>query len=125
MPGLILSNRQLSLPETGLLPHMRFEKIHSEQIGDLELYVSTFQNYPLRSFVYHDITILLEGFIYDLNNESIDRQLIEILQQSDGTEEKLANWIAQRDGEFILMIFYPNQNKVLVFNDQFGRLPLY
>jgi asparagine synthase (glutamine-hydrolysing) len=125
MPGLILSNRKLALPETGLLPHMRIEKISLEQIGDLELYGSTYQNYPLRSFVFQDTTVLLEGFIYDLNNESIDRQLIEILQQSDGTEENLANWIAQRDGEFILMIFYPNQNKVLVFNDQFGRLPLY
>lgn len=125
MPGLILSNRQLSLPETGLLSHMRFEKIDLVNDGSLELYLSTYKDYPFRSFEIGELIVLLEGFIYDLDQETIESHLSDILQKTEGAEEKLANWIAQRDGEFILMVFYSDQNKVLIFNDLFGRLPMY
>lgn len=125
MPGLILSNRKLSLPETGLLPHMRFEKIDVVDDGSLELFVSTYKDYPFRSFEIGQLTVLLEGFIYDLNQETIDQQIAEIIQQSEDFTDPLANWIAQRDGEFILMIVDSSRNKVFVFNDLFGRLPLY
>jgi asparagine synthase (glutamine-hydrolysing) len=124
MPGLILSNRKLSFPETGLLPHMRFEKIDLERNAELELYISTYKNYPFRTFAVGDLIVLFEGYIYDLPPNLFEEQIAEILQKDDFLD-LLARWISERDGEFMVLIFDFRRIRIHVFNDLFGRLPLY
>jgi asparagine synthase (glutamine-hydrolysing) len=125
MPGLILSNRTLSLPGQGILPHMCFEKIETAGWDDeLQISISTYKNYPFRTFAAGDLVVLFEGYIYDLPANLIEEKIGEILKNDDFTDS-LAQWISERDGEFILVVLDSKSRLILLFNDLFGRLPLY
>src|SRR5690606_36723908 len=40
-------------------------------------------------------------------------------------KEKLKNWLLSADGDFIIVIIDTQNNYLYLFNDIFGRLPLY
>lgn len=90
-----------------------------------DAYLSTYKNYPFKSFKIGDLDILFEGYMYDLSEAELEQQLSEITANKEDFTEPLAEWIAKRDGEFILAINDSKRKKLFVFNDFLGRLPLY
>jgi asparagine synthase (glutamine-hydrolysing) len=81
--------------------------------------------YPIVKFKIREYDIILEGKIYNRTINEIKDQLDKLLSESHFgySYDRLARWILDSDGEFI--IYMISDNSILIFNDVFGRLPLY
>ena len=123
MPGLIFSRQRLELPSKGLLPHMAYSTLLN--VPFLHVACSSYEGYPLRKLTLDKKELFIEGFIYDLSIEDVDQQLANIIHSELEIGVALSEWIAQRDGEFILSIIDLQTEEIIIANDVFGRLPLY
>lgn len=81
-------------------------------------------DYPIISWVENDFQILFEGIIYDSSTEVL-RQKIQAFCAQQITESQLQTWLHQRDGEFVLLILNAENQQLWLWNDVFGRLPVY
>lgn len=83
-----------------------------------------YEEYPIRSFEADGLRLLLEGHLYGADDvaaaiEPVAAALV------DGDVEAASDWVASRDGEFVLVAVDPDGGRLWVVNDQFGRLPIY
>ncbi|MBZ0242348.1 MAG: hypothetical protein K8F24_03960, partial [Bacteroidales bacterium] len=81
-------------------------------------------DYPIISWVENDFQILFEGIIYDSSIKEL-RQKIQAFCAQQLTAEQFRNWLHQRDGEFVLLILNAENQQLWLWNDVFGRLPVY
>ncbi|NQU05336.1 MAG: hypothetical protein HQ568_04520 [Calditrichaeota bacterium] len=113
-------------------------------------YVCHFENYEKQVFKRHDAFILgatfykgypiisdesdrywlcIEGNIYGKSFLDIKSELFELAEaincDSEDGKTKLSNWLLRTDGDFIVVIFDKIIERLLIFNDALGRLPLY
>jgi asparagine synthase (glutamine-hydrolysing) len=129
MPGFLLAlhARQPDLDTAiGLL---QFDARYSCRIlidnKYLFLAMNGYQDYPVQVFEIGDILVLFEGKIYNKSNDSI-REFFTSLISDDGFRQELIEpWLVTADGEFVVVIVNRQTNTVLLFNDLFGRLPVY
>ena len=92
------------------------------------LAVSYYDGYPFSVWQDEDITIVLEGMIYNFSENEIQAQLKEIARcfvSGDEYRGLVKRFVESADGDYIVEIWQENEGKLLVFNDYFGRLPLY
>ena len=85
---------------------------------------SGYPDYPLISWPENNFQILFEGIIYDVSEAEL-KQKIQAFCALQITEYQLQNWLHQRDGEFVLLIFNSDNQQLWLWNDVFGRLPVY
>ncbi|MCK9451000.1 MAG: asparagine synthase-related protein [Bacteroidales bacterium] len=81
-------------------------------------------DYPIISWVEGGFQILFEGVIYDILEAEI-KQKIQAFCAQDITAEQVQNWLHQCDGEFVLLILNAENQQLWLWNDVFGRLPVY
>ncbi|MDY0078332.1 MAG: asparagine synthase-related protein [Bacteroidales bacterium] len=81
-------------------------------------------DYPIISWVENDFQILFEGIIYDSSTEVL-RQKIQAFCAQQITAEQIQKWLHQCDGEFVLLILNTQNQQLWLWNDVFGRLPVY
>jgi len=81
-------------------------------------------DYPLISWRENNFQILFEGIIYDSSTEEI-KQKVQSFCAQQITESQLQSWLHQRDGEFVLLILNTKNHQLWIWNDVFGRLPIY
>lgn len=85
--------------------------------------------YPLRIFENDTLFVCLEGRIYGLSDNAVDRQLMQLGQRvtshRDEFKNELRQWLLNTDGQFICVIAHKGSGRTVLFNDVFGRLPLY
>jgi glutamine amidotransferase-like protein len=92
------------------------------------LYVTYYDGYPFSLWQSDDEIILLEGMIYNQSKDKIEAQLRAITQcfHDNGDYHQLVRaFVESADGEFIVEIWDSQKKRLLLFNDYWGRLPLY
>jgi len=84
--------------------------------------------YPRRIIDKPDMTILIEGMIYNFNDQKIEAGLMHIAESfSNNTDyhSAVASFMKEADGDYLVLIWLKDKNKLLFFNDRWGRLPIY
>jgi asparagine synthase (glutamine-hydrolysing) len=85
-----------------------------------------YPEYPVATFADADWTVYLEGRFY---GEDPGRKLKElapyVLSGESGEEEKIRQWLAGVDGDFVAFFIDKRTARIGIVNDLFGRLPLY
>jgi asparagine synthase (glutamine-hydrolysing) len=89
---------------------------------------SGYNGYP--SYCYEDETllILLEGLIYDATDTEIHSRLLEISQDyRDRRHYKstITNFIDGSDGDYLVLLYFKKEDRMIIFNDRWGRLPTF
>lgn len=76
---------------------------------------------------YKDVTIYLEGCIYNISDDRLKTILIDIIKEESiaNQERKIKKLVEQADGEFIIHLFDENLGVSLIISDKYARLPLY
>lgn len=81
-------------------------------------------SYPIEVVETDDWTILLEGRLYD--RRDTEAALENVAAWIDeGRTDRLSEWVATRDGEFLITVVDRSSGETWVLNDAFGRLPTY
>lgn len=91
-----------------------------------------YPEYPIKILNNNKFWACLEGKIYGKNESSIESEIIrltEILFNNDLTmdtdKKKIADWLLETDGDFVLYVLNKDTNDFFIMNDLLGRLPLY
>jgi asparagine synthase (glutamine-hydrolysing) len=129
MPGLILTvnasvqnitDAVSSLSDDGYSFHVTDFGIKNCFSG-----IYTYKNYPVKIITYEGFTIIFEGVIYSEIMLS-DKELIQLFFSDEGfRHDQIVSFAENTDGEFVFLLVDSVQKKALVFNDRFGRLPMY
>ena len=92
------------------------------------LYITHYEGYPFSLWQTNNQIILLEGIIYNQSIDKIENQLKAISQcfYDDGDYNKFVKaFVEAADGDFIVEIWDKHTNRLLLFNNYWGRLSLY
>jgi len=88
-----------------------------------------YEEYPIHFFKSEEYFIYLEGRIYGKEPTQLGEELNylarEISHNGNNAENKIAEWILNTDGDFIVFILDNRQREIFIINDALGRLPLY
>ncbi len=135
MPGIsIVKEKDICRNKTSIINHLNslnhFESFESKVFRcDYDLFVgwNTYSEYPINNFNYLNYEIIIEGRIYDKAEYELKIELEQLINCINENKFKieLTKWIEKTDGDFIISIIDKTNNKLFVFNDIFGRLPLY
>lgn len=83
-----------------------------------------YDSYPTEVVETDERTILLEGRLYD--RRDTEAALRNVATWIDGgNTDRLAEWVARRDGDFLITVVDRSSGDMWVVNDAFGRLPTY
>jgi asparagine synthase (glutamine-hydrolysing) len=91
----------------------------------------SYPGYPVRKIEGGSCTILLEGRIYTHTQADVDndpRSLADCFVLNEGPDtlaHKVTTWIQMVDGEFVVVLADSQKQRIAVFSDILGRLPLY
>jgi len=132
MPGISLvykKNAEVLTDYNELLRSLNHLPYYNSQVllDNNYCFVGTngYGSYPVGKMKIHGYDVIIEGKIYNKTINEIIDQLENILSLSNTNQfyDRLSKWILDSDGEFI--IYMVTDDSVLIFNDVFGRLPLY
>jgi asparagine synthase (glutamine-hydrolysing) len=87
-----------------------------------------YPGYPVRTWVDGDLTIVFEGHIYGLDDNSIRDRLQAVARKTltaATPAPSVAEFVGETDGEFVAVIASSLGDRCLLFTDALGRLPLY
>jgi asparagine synthase (glutamine-hydrolysing) len=121
VPGLTISDQFIAQDLLKVLPGYSSEVLSTDD--GFHILMSGYSAYPYQTFEHDGVRFIIEGRIYDLSEGEVRTSLISI-SGSQTISDELAQWVAERDGDFLLCIQKPTGELVLA-NDRFGRLPLY
>jgi asparagine synthase (glutamine-hydrolysing) len=99
-------------------------------VDDEHLLVSsaTRQAYPLAVFETPSGTLILEGRIYSSRPESVSGSLTTLAEEiarEGHSPSRLARWLRETDGDFVLLFIGRRRRRLVLLTDLFGRLPVY
>ncbi|RMF89447.1 MAG: hypothetical protein D6736_08365 [Nitrospinota bacterium] len=91
--------------------------------------IAKYREYPVDIWEDDELGLYLEGRIYDQQHAAFFSTLRRLAGQlfafhAEG-RERLASWLREVDGEFVVLILHKLYHHVAIFNDVLGRLPLY
>ncbi len=87
-----------------------------------------YPGYPINSYSNDDFDIYFEGRIYNSSPAKAINSLCNIISSCnslDSIKEKISHWTQSTDGNYIIILLCKQSNRLILFNDIFGRLPLY
>lgn len=104
--------------------HRNIDISISENGNGVSLFATTYDGYPIDLFENDEYLIIIEGCIYNINNETLKKSLFEI---ASGREFKklICEFVLHSDGDFIVYIKNKRTGSVLLFNDELGALPFH
>lgn len=79
---------------------------------------------PIWYFNYEDYLIIIEGVIYNFNQEEIKEAIIEVIK-SDNRTNGFFYFQDREDGEFIIQIANLKSENGYIISDKYARLPFY
>lgn len=89
---------------------------------------SHYIGYPFTVFENEKWITVIEGCVYNRLDRAVKEELTEFsLSNSTPTElaEQIKGFVSKTEGEFLVVKYDKQEGSCLVFNDAFGRLPLY
>jgi|GEM_PF-2848371 hypothetical protein len=132
MPGthLLLSNNPLKDVDAKLAD-LQLDSSYTVDIlyknDHSMLATSRYKGYPIQSWQYDGGIIFVEGMVYNQNPHDLKKTINTIahrFNRGETSRDLIHSFVNTADGEFIVSIF-SQDNRLLVFNDYFGRLPYY
>lgn len=125
MPGFHLSIHESDLPSKKPSIDEHYGSVVIFQNQDFSLRMSIYPGYPFEIFDFGETKVLLEGMIYNRTTEEIRNFLATVCVKPEPDQKEIENWLRSADGEFVCVIVNTIEGKVQIFNDLFGRLPVY
>lgn len=89
---------------------------------------TTYEHYPISSFEDSASFIVLEGMVYNIDDNTIRKYLLAIaneVHEGGLFKEKISSFLAHADGEFVVLVYNKQTKDLCVFNDALGRLPFF
>lgn len=135
--NIVLSkNNNKSILNSQKIEYVQKKMLHLKSYRSKKLFQNSkiiigstaYEEYPIEIVDDESSIILIEGMIYNMDDEQIKELLHEIvdsISNKEGFEEKIRKFQFIADGEFIIVIYDKNKNGFCLFNDSLGRLPLY
>jgi len=130
MPGISLEYGNSS--ETGdfesSLSNLLYFDRYSRRVlydGDMMTIGATdYESYPVAEFETESHFIVLEGHLYasETTRDAITTVADAIVRDN---KKEVRRWLANRDGEFLVIVVEKQSDKVYILNDALGRLPYY
>jgi hypothetical protein len=135
MPGLsavvscdTLSPTQLSESDRELEYRDGFEVRALLSVRNMAIRFSGCNGYPSYCFEDENLFILVEGLIYNATDTRIHSQLLEISQlciEHQDYKSKVTEFITSSDGDFLVLLYFKKEGRIIAFNDRWGRLPTF
>lgn len=103
-----------------------YQNIWSQNSFDLSIHKH--DGYPYSTFSNLEYDVFVEGKIYNLTNEELDKQLNNLyseLKKKSISQTNISDILFKLDGDYIIVFYDKINNRVLLLNDLYGRLPLY
>ena len=139
MPGISAIFKKLgSEPiSAGYCSKIRNEMLHfpfyaSRQIiaeDSANIGFTGYEEYPLKIIDHQNFNLVLEGRIYNLEKNSLEKTLRPIaeaqIRSANIFDDELRRFLLTAEGEFIITIYDKARKRMLLVNDMMGRLPLY
>ena len=94
------------------------------QTNNLQVTYNGYQGYPINHWRYKDTIIIIEGIIFNWEDNELRSNLNRIVD-NDYNNDDICNLIKDADGDFIVYIINEDKNSIFVFNDILGGLPLF
>ncbi|MBL4862407.1 MAG: hypothetical protein JKY09_05250 [Crocinitomicaceae bacterium] len=127
MPGIILTSRIAPERVETAAQQLKFTPSYSHEThiseDELTLISNRYDNYPIRQFKVDELHFYFEGYIYNRSDEDVINEVKSALL--DSKYDVLANKISSYDGEFFMIVVNKQKQIVHLFNDSWGRLPVY
>jgi asparagine synthase (glutamine-hydrolysing) len=85
-------------------------------------------DYPSFTFAGDEFFLFVEGLIYDRSDEDLVRLgtvLAGRVAAGEPLDEDVLDFLRRADGEFVVLLVHEPSGTLVVFNDLWGRLPLY
>ncbi|MFC6767458.1 asparagine synthase-related protein [Natrinema soli] len=89
---------------------------------------TAYPEYPIRIVENDEYWVCLEGRIYDRDDETLERELLEVAAHvlaADVDDGFLTEWLLETDGEFLLVAADKGSDRLGLLNDPLARLPTY
>lgn len=96
--------------------------------NNLQFVFSHYEGYPYDFWENDKYCVLIEGIIYNFEENIIKEKIDEIagkIIMNYEYDSLLSEFIDLADGDYLIQIFDKCNNKYIIFNDILGRLPLY
>ena len=124
MPGFNLRSKATFSKEDGSYNHDGLKVTDYYSDDAIVLNSQTPKNYHSEFISIDDrFKVCVEGMIYNLEVKEELPKLLEFVKSNN--EREIATMIADWDGEFVLIVIDKEENRCLVINDSWGRLPVY
>lgn len=103
-----------------------YQNIWSQNSFDLSMHKH--DGYPYSTFSNLEYDVFVEGKIYNLTNEELDKQLNNLyceLIKNSISQTNISDILFKLDGDYIIVFYDKINNRIYLLNDLYGRLPLY
>lgn len=91
--------------------------------------ITSHENYPTRTFENNETKFCIEGRIYNLDDDSVNKTIISITERlfkgDETAKSDLSDWLSSVDGEFLIFVYNKSEKRILLINDIFSLLPCY
>ena len=91
-----------------------------------------YPEYPIRILDNKKYWVCIEGKFYGKNETKIEDEVLDLIEiifstnpMADNDKKKIADWLLDTDGDFVLYALNKSNNDFFIMNDLLGRLPLY
>jgi len=134
MPGISICRDEGGRPretfERAVAPTHHDERYSSRvayESGSVVVGYTAYPSYPVVEIERDGYLFVLEGHVYDWNQEEVGDRLDALADATDGftDRERLESWVASTDGEFLLCVVDRGSEELTVVTDCLGRLPTY
>ncbi len=135
MPGLNILTDIENIPKTvtekytsDLIYRSDYQMTKYLSDKNVKIVGSHYPAYPIHKYDSPEYLILIEGIIYSHEKSDVLLSLeniAEAFQNNQDSKDKLTSFIDNSDGEYLIVIYLKKENRLIIFNDRFGRLPTF
>ncbi|GAB1417768.1 hypothetical protein MASR2M12_05330 [Bacteroidales bacterium] len=130
MPGLAICCNFSELEIQSALnqfPRADYPVIQQEFNVGQGLFVAafTYPDYPFLHWQRGECLVFAEGKTYPFDPDGLRDDCFSWFTDDGFRLRQIEKWVEKQDGEFVILLINKLLQKGLIFNDRFGRLPLY
>lgn len=127
MIGVSLYSNIRDIKKTFLIKeswHKNVDLSICEKGRGISIFATTYDGYPLQVVDNDYFLIIVEGCIYNLDDNSVNASLGQLVSSKD-IREAISDFVQRTDGDYIIYIKEKSTGKVIIFNDELGALPFH
>lgn len=105
-------------------PWHKFKKVVEDNNSTIGY--SYYDSYSIKDWINGDSVFILEGFIFNIDFNDVERKLNNISSEKSHTKiiEAIASFVNEADGDYVVTIYNRNTQRIIVFNDLLGGMAI-